>query len=432
MRVKQGGTDMTKRLILLIGGIFGLLNIAQAQWECRSHLGANMKPFVEDGKLLWAGEVQASAGSLTDHFIATGMLFGGLDYSLGKHQFYFEGGAKYWLNKDLDLNYDFTRTRLGIREAYYAFQSEKDQLKLGFQTMQMDDYFLLNERTYGFSYRKQYSGLKLNLSLGSVTRDFSRNGIFCTNNYLYDILPNRTFPIPGTEFGKTNFAGLTAIWSPGEKHTQSASSSDDEFSSEGFSDLEQTSSKQNNIRISQLGLVAYSQFGSGYDNASVFGGGLLNLALPADFSWKTEVLYQASQSNNALLYYSSLSKSWSMGINSRTEFNAAWLGMSHLSNNAVPQISFSNLMLGEVSRLDIFDLPLAHLSLKHSFTKSQLSFKLQYARKLKDDKIEELNFSAGKFFLNKHLRTTAILGQVKANTLDKSYHLAKLELRYFF
>lgn len=105
---------MTKIKFITSLLLCGLTSASFAQWECRSHLASNLKPLYENSKLNWAGELEASAGYLSNNYIGNSMAFLGADLTFNRFQFYAEGAYKYWYNHDLDLKETYTQSRIGF------------------------------------------------------------------------------------------------------------------------------------------------------------------------------------------------------------------------------------------------------------------------------------------------------------------------------
>lgn len=424
-------TNKTIRLatitVLLLGS-----TIARAQWECRSHLAANLNPVSRGIPLSWAGEIIASGGYLTDSYIANSMAFLGTELQLNRLQFYVEGGVKYWYKQDHALNTVFSASRFGLRELSANYTANRFKLTVGLQQMQSSDYFLLNERVAGLNLQYSSSGWNWQLAGGTVTKNFSRNGIFCSTAYLYDLLPNRTEPA-GTGWGDTNFASLSfsrEIGSHKPKPTPKTDADGFEVTDE-FEAFDARPSKPK-FGLKSFGAIVYSEFGSYYANARFYSGLNAGLSLSGAGSLKAEALFQAVADNQTMLYYLIWEKTAEWKNKNQTTLQLQYLGAGNdnLSTASLPR--FSNLFWGEVFRMDAVDLPLLNASVKHQFTARQLSLKLQYSQQLKDDKMQELDFSIGKFYLKKHLRLTALTGLMNSEQLNNWAKLARLEMRIFF
>ena len=398
-----------------------------AQWECRSHLAANLKPLYSSSDLRWGLELVESGGYITHAAIANSMAFFGLDYTHNSHQFYLEGGWKYWLNKDLDLDYRFTKSMFGLRELSYSYTTPDFNFRLGLHSINAADYFLVNERAWGTSIGQRLGAFHLNMSAASVTKDFARNGIFCTNGYLYDIVPSRNLSL-GDQWGDTNFAAFSITRDLGAAQTTETDSASDGFDT--FEPTKKTEAK--GMHLKSYGGILYTEFGNYYDKAFLLGGLTGELALGKTARLKGELLYQQATENRAMIFFlqAEKEKEWASGNVSSVQLT--YLGKQDWDKNAMAMPRFSNLFLGEVMRMDVIDLPLINLSLKHQFIDQQLSLKLQYSKQLQGQEMQELDFSVGKFFFKKHLRATLISGLMNSKELPSWSKLAKLELRAFF
>jgi len=253
-----------KKLFILLLLLFSGIALF-SQWECRSKLGAHLKP-IGESNLMWAAELIGSAGYLSNSSIANGMGFLGLDYSTGKSTLYFEGGFKYWNKNDHDMNLEFDNSRWGLRELFYRYRGQNGKLSVGLHSSKLGDQFLLNERLLGFSYQRSKNNWNLNISTGTVSNDFARNGTFCSTCYLYDIIPGRPYNNIGTTIGETNMAGLTLGFIPAhKKENQPSSNVDDEFASMSEFDTPGL------IQINEVGLALYSEFGDEVNTSFFYG-----------------------------------------------------------------------------------------------------------------------------------------------------------------
>jgi hypothetical protein len=404
-----------------------LANAAFAQWECRSHLAANLKPLYNGSNMNWGAELIGSAGYITNSEIANGMAFLGTSYTLGNHQFYAEGGYKYWYNRNLDLGYNFTKGMLGLRELSYNYSSPTVDLKLGLHQINVSDYFLVNERAWGASIGKTFGDFSLNATVATVTKDFARSGIFCTNSYLYDIVSSRNYPL-GNNWGDTNFASFSFNKKKSSKKAETQTDSD------GFEVFEpiDTNKTKKGVELKSWGGIVYTEFGSYYSQPQLYGGLMSEITLGELATIKAEGIYQQVGGNRAGIFYlqAEKEKEWKSGNISTLQL--LFLGKYDIDEGAIAMPRFSNLFLGEVFRMDAIDLPIINFSAKHQFTKPQLSLKLQYSKQLQGTNMQELDLSAGKFFFDKHLRLTAITGMMKSDELDNWAKLARIEMRFFF
>ncbi len=420
-----------KESIILIFVLLFSVTQTYGQWTCRSKLGSHLKPFKKDFPLLWAGEVTLGHGYMSDDRVITNaMIFATLDYSWKKHQFYLEGGTKAWRNTFMGPGaYEtesngpcriFQKQRFGLRDAFYKYENKDNKIIAGFQQFSLGEYFLVRERALGISYKNTFDNWEVNVNGGSVLKDFSRFGTFCSVHYLYNVVRDRYYPVLGQNIGETNFTGVVATWSPKEKEE----SGGDEFSEFG------SSSEKDKI-LKNISLIAYSEYGTIIENVRFHYGLNSLLEFPKKIKFRAQVLNQTILNNNALVYYVNLSKSFNFGSKGQTSFNFKYYGKYDIDNNAIAYSSFSNLFIGEVMRMDLMDLPLYQLSAKHRIPKWKLHVKLQATQQFKDNNISEYNIAIGKTFF-KHAKLTTMLSKLDADNLAKEYYLVRAELRVTF
>ncbi|MGQ1783964.1 MULTISPECIES: hypothetical protein [unclassified Saccharicrinis] len=411
------------RIYLIISLLIITSNSLFAQWECRSKMGASLKP-IGESNLMWAGELVGSTGYLSNSTISNTMGFLGLDYTGGNSTLYFEGGFKYWNQYDFDTNFEFDNFRWGLRELFYSYRCDYGKLTVGLQSSKLGDQYLLNERILGLSYQRNSDNWKINITAGSVSDDFSRNGTFCSTCYLYDIIPGRSINNIGSGIGETNMLGFTLGFNPGKKSSQSPN---DEF---GSMDEFETPSL---ISVDEVGLAIYSEFGSEV-NTSFFTSGLYaNIKLPGEINFKPEVLFQSAEGNNGLISVLTLDKNLLWNNGHKTSLMASHYGFTEIDDEAIVLNRFSNILAGEVLRLDATEMPLFLLSAKHTIPKIKTHFKCQYAFSNPTTSMQEFDIQAGKTFF-KRLQANAIFGYVKSDLIpvDDSALLGRLELRLNF
>lgn len=267
-------------------------------------------------------------------------------------------------NEDNTSNY----LLFGLREAYYKYNSEKNTLTVGLQTMKSDDDYLLNERVAGVNYGLTAGSFKLNLLGGSVMKEFARNGTFCTVGYLYNIVGGRERSVLGNDFGQTNMAMLSLAYSPAAKE------SGDEFSSDGLTG----NNKKTFAQLNTVGALLYTEFGS-WVATRIVTTGLYARVTIGGITLKPEILMQSAQQNNALIYSVTADKQLEWNNGQMTRFFVRYIGLSETDKGAMALNSYSNIFAGEVLRLDALDLPFFQAGIKHSFTSAKTSVKLQYA-----------------------------------------------------
>ncbi len=433
-----------KKLIAVTAIIMAATN-AFGQWECRSKLASSLRP-IGTSNFSWGNELTTSSGYLTDNFIHNTMIFGGLDYTNNRHTFFVEGGFKFWSLTEYNaimpedtVKFSSSTQRLGLREAFYQYSGNNSKLMVGLHSATLKDHYLLNERILGVNYNIDLGKFNVAVTGGSVTRDFARNGSFCSVRYLYDIFDGRPLPELGYTFGKTNMVSTTLVYNP-HKATTNQSVSGDEFAADDFSTEPQTEVTNRYISLESVGAVAYHEI---FDlpntiDASLFGV-FSSIKLWGGLIFEPEVLYQANKDNRALIYSLALSKDFILNNNHKINFEGKYLGLSSIDSMAVPRNSFSNLFIGEVIRLDAIDIPLFQLSCKYTIPSIKGHLKIQTVantlnKSPRDEyrnEFRETDIEIGKTFFKKML-INAQFGLIESNLLDNKKYLARAEIRYNF
>lgn len=423
------------RIKVLLFLLFVGLTSNYSQWECRSHLVSNLKPFYSGSKISWAAEISGSGGYVSSDPVTTSMGFLGLDFSNNNHQLYFEGGLKYWYRKDINKEYDYSKYLPGIRECSYSYISPIFNLKLGLQQFGGSDYFLLNERGLGASINKKFGDLNVSLDAASVIKSFARNGIFCSNCFIYDVVPSRSLVL-GNYIGETNFAAVTVTKKAGQKAIKDVGGTAEDISDgfDEFDEIESTEGEKEKAKLTleSYGAILYSEFGKYYSNQMLHAGFMGEFSFWNAFMLKAEGLFQTCPDNNALVYFLKAERLFNWKSGNVSTLNMAYIGKYNLDGEIALVPRFSNLFYGEVYRMDLVDMPLINVSIKHQFTESKLSLKLQYSRQLKEQHLEELDFSIGKFVVNGHLRITMLSGAMRHSEMKGVTGMGRLEMRFFF
>lgn len=399
---------------------------ASAQWTCRSKLGANLKPLKKDFPLLWASEVTWGEGMMNDRHIRNAMFFVGADYTIKKkHKFYLEGGIKSWYNSlgsPEDLKQPFFKTKPGLREAFYRHKQKNMNFILGLHSMKLDDYFLVNERGIGISYRHNIDNYKLNVGIATVGKDFSRFGSFCSVHYLYNLIRDRDLAYLGNEPFQTNFGAFILTWTPPKKSSGSEFESDDEFG-----EFDEEPKKE---ILKEAGVIYYQEFGEWIEDIPVYYGAFGKLEL-LGMELRLEALNHTKVDNDAVIYHAKLSRMLTWDSGSRTIFAAGYFGKYDIDENAKVFPSYSNLFAGEVLRMDVVDMPLIQVSAKHNFPKYKIHFKGQMVTQFEGEDFREYNFAFGKTF-KKHFKLTFMFSRIEANPLNEIFYMGRGELRITF
>lgn len=405
--------------------------VASAQWECKSKLGAQLKP-IGDSDLLWASEIIATGGYLSNSAISSAMGFVGLDYTRSNHSLYFEGGIKYWNKYDLDKKIDYSNYSLGLREVFYKWNQNSGYLTVGLHSASLKDDYLLNERVLGLSYERKFDWIQINATTGTVSTTFSRNGRFCSTCFLYDIIPNRPLPIIGDQLGETNMAGVRINFMPRSKsHSEEDNTADDEFSA--FSDEFSETSSSSFLNINEYGALLYTEFEYQFQNPFATGGLYLNLNTKGDIKLNTEILMQADGSDLGLIASVNLEKSVFWDNAHRSSFMLSYYGFHGLTDGAKALNRYSNILAGQVLRLDAPELPIYLASLKHNIPALKAFLKCQYTLSTHTDSMQEVDLQMGKTFF-KQIQISLTAAYIKSDLIPEynNTYLAQVEARYSF
>jgi len=425
---------LEKKLKILVILFLFISVSGYSQWVCRSKLGAHLKPIKKDFPLLWAAEITFGHGYMTDERqITNAMMFASLDYSWKHNTLYFEGGTKAWRNTFKGPGeYDaeshgpggfFQKQRFGIRDVFYRYKKEDNTIVLGFQQFTLGDYFLVNERALGLSYKNTFGSWDINVNGGSVLKDFSRFGTFCSVNYLYNTIRDRVYPVLGENIGETNFAGVVATWTPKEKEAEGSDSEFSEFSEFG--------DEPKNKIFKNASLIGYTEFGTLIPEMRYHFGVNSLFEFPFKIKLKTEILNQTIIDNNALIYYVNLSRTFNFGSKGQSLINLKYYGKYNIDKNAMAYASFSNLFIGEVMRMDMMDMPLYQFAFKHRVPKWKSQIKIQLTQQFDYQHISEFDVAIGKTFFH-HAKLTIMGSRMIADDLDGELYMIRAEMRVTF
>ena len=434
------------RITILASIMFGF-KPGFSQPECRSVLGAHLKPFSDNFPLNWASEFTVSPGFMKDRIIFNGMAYLGLDYTSKSkiHQFYFEGAYKYWFNSSNGPGVSGTGTgfsdfnspekkNLGFRELFYSY-SNGFIIKTGIQSMKSTGSMLLDERVLGISVKRDFNRVRFSFQGGTVFDDIARMQDVCGTRHVYNLLRGSKVNFVGDNMLDSNFLLAELNWTPGEGSAGKAPGTD-EFapieSSGEFSEFSGTGGKASGFKIKNFGFRVYEEFGKVFPDYKVYTGSNLRMELFNFFQLDAEAILQMMKENNAFIWKLGLQKEIFRTNGSFTSFRTEYLGNFGFNGKENHFPAFSNLFKGEVMRLDMMHMPLLELEVNHRFADSWKSaIKCSYIHQLTRDKSRELDmvYSMQPW---KHLNLNAIGSYMQSNLLDGNNFLFKLEARFAF
>ncbi len=399
-------------------------------------LGSHLKEIQESFPLRWALELMMSHGKFEERTVSNGMFITGIDYSFfdNTHQFYFEATYKNVgkLTDDNLLNGDLAgldkkvgnNGGFGFREAFYRFSLASTQLTVGLQSMTLGDEMLMDERVLGISFDQKIGAFDLKFRVGSVENSFSRMGDFCGSRKIFNLTRKTQ---AADELWKTDLSSFVIAWDPNYEvpQTQEENSYDD---FEDFEDFEDVGVSKSIIRLEEVGLVAYQEFGEGFPYEKYWYGGFVNLKIPLDIDMKLELLGQSVPNHSAIIYFAELHKNifWTKAGN--LDMKAGYFGKLNIDKQAQFMATFSHLYLGEVMRLDGRDIPVAYGSVIHTFPWDvRVHFKVTAISQIKKDRISEIDFELGVLIFN-HIKLTPIYSYITSKNNDPM-SMVRLEIR---
>jgi len=424
------GLKNVLRSIIIAGILLTLHSNTHAQYECRSRLSGNLRPLKENSNFQLGGELILSGGAIQSSPIGNSMLFGAMEFTQETYQLYAEGGFKFWLKDDSEFNQTFSSYRFGMRALSYNYFNPKISIKAGLQQFKSSDYYLVNERAVGIDIKAKIKKASLSIATASVLKDFSRNGHFCSNAFLYDIVPARNLET-GNKMLETNF--LSIVYSkPIEKKKESKSSSNEFQQFDEFSSVDYVNEEDKALYLKNIGAILYSEFGTYYDNTLVLAGINTEIQILKKNKVLLQVQYQSEANNNAVQAFVKTDHEKEWDNNTATTLQLHYLDQIALSDDAMSLPRFSNLFYGEVLRMDAIDLPIGNVVLKHRWLEHHANIKLMYTHQFAKQNMQEADFSAGKLFFKKKLRVTGIGGILNSDQLESWTPVGKIEIRYFF
>ncbi len=413
--------------------------------DCHSDIGVHLKPILPN--LQWAVETSASIGQMSgsgiDRRLNTESLFWALDYNLKKFEIYLEGGAKYWQKSDdgpglgaIVSGWESLpkpeQRNFGMREAYTRLTLFNNRMTMGLQSMTLGTTMLLDERVLGISNSYEKGHYKFELKGGTVSTDFARMNDFCGTRHVYRLLRGGRFDMVATEPWKTNFYAASITWNA-EEPVEVVSGDQSEFEMESFSDFSFESFDEEETHIVQnAGLLFYQEFGSGFFDYKYYGGAFSDILLPFDVDLHLEMIYQYIWHEQAAAFKGQFSKNFNIFPAYPFSTSLSYYGVYEVSQDARFFPAFSNLYLGEVSRLDALHMPLLVVDVKQYLPgKLEPALRLQYVNQIQFDHNTELDFQlSAKLF--KGLRTIIMLSKIDSDLLSESVMLNKLECRWSF
>jgi len=430
--------------------VFSLQN-SYAQPECRSVLGAHLKPLSGNLPVNWAGELTLSPGGMRDRFIFNGKAYLGLEYvsKSMNHQFYFEGAYKYWYNTANGPGLNGTGTgysdfnkpekkHFGFRELYYAAGLWLE-MKAGIQSMKSVGSMLLDERVLGISAKKDFSSFSLKVQGGTVYDDIARMQDVCGTRHLYNLVRGGKVNFVGDRMLDSNFILAELNWTPGKKKNTTDAGSDEFAAFETTSDSEFSefssvteSPKADFLKVKNVGFRIYEEFGEVFPDYKYYAGTNVGLDILQSLVLDAEALVQVMDGNNAVIWKTGLQKEYFRNSGAFSSLRVGYFGIHRIDSHVQYFPSYSNLFKGEVMKLDMMHLPLLEVEAVHRFAGGlKQELKGAYIHQVKSSKTREVDFM---YSMQpwKHLNLHVITAYMQSKLMEKDNFLLKLEAHFAF
>ena len=428
--------------------LFPVLELS-AQPECRSVLGAYLKPVSKESALNWASELTLSPGIMSDRQIFNGMAYLGLGYfpKSAKYQVYFEGAYKYWYSSFEGPGLAGTGTgfvnfekpekkHLGFRELYYEY-SDRFRVKVGIQSMKTVGSMLLDERVLGVSGSKEWKNVNVRIAGGTVYDEIARMQDVCGTRHLYNLVRGNKVNFVGDKMLDSNFWLAELSLSPGSKKTTDDLPVDEFAAFEEADEFAEFSSgdeakKTAFLRLKNITARLYEEFGPVFPAYKYYAGTSAGWELGKSVQFQAELLGQFMQDNKAVFWKAQLQKDLFGSSGASTSIKCSYLGIQKIDDEVLHFPSYSNLFKGEVMRLDMMHLPILEVGFDHRFSnKLKSHFGCNYVHQLEGANTHEFNaiYSLKPW---KHLHLYAIAAWMQSDLMEKDNYLAKLEARFAF
>jgi hypothetical protein len=472
-----------------------LASLASAQPDCRSVLGAHLKPLTRESPLSWAGELVSIPAYLEDRYANNTMFFGGLDFTTRSkaHQFYFEGGIK---RSTVDSTKDAATTTehivsvatpvggtgvpVGTGTAAGSGKGKPATAGTGEATGSTSGTagggttetaaasesggattkYTSGWRELFYQYNGENSRLRAGLSTTRLGDYFLVNERMLGLSFVQRVAQATVHATVGSvgEFARmTEFCGtkrLTNLVDKEKYETVSEDFGDTNLAGvvatwdlrrpappakaaapDEFTLTEDLAPRQGrgSLALRQVGVVLYHELDTRTDIAKSWVGGLLQADLPFAWNLRTEALYQNGVGANAIVYLARADKELFWSNASNTTLHAGYYGRHDLGGPARFEAAFTNLFQGEIMRLDAIDVPLLFAGVRHNFPgKRKLYAQLQGVRQIKDEKVREWDLEVGADFFRR-LRVVAIGSYIESTaTRERENFVGKMEVRLGF
>lgn len=329
---------------------------------------------------IWNGHIEGR--NAIDRTYTYAMVAGSLGYQFGAdspHEVHLDMALKVWDRSDGQLLQPACDGRHFGLSAYYRYSDPDTKLTVGLQTMDMDNYLLLNDQVLGVALDQSIGAFKLDLYGGTLSADFSRTESFCGKRNMYCL---RNCAQCRWGFGERNLNGFKRVdYNLGERNIVGgmltwlpAKTAD--VGAEGEADAGSASAPL--FQLHRIGVFAFEEFRNHLDEYSLYYGVASMLTIPAEINLELEVASQSLDNQNAMAYLVAGDRLFDSTVGV-TSLRLGYVGGIALDKGAHFKPSFSRLCLGEVIALDTIDLPIVFSGIRHTMPwKKPTSVKVAY------------------------------------------------------
>ncbi len=430
---------------LLIFTFFLIIQNISIARDCRSELGAALKPIYSNAPVYWGMELSTTYGEMHsnsfDRIYNNQHLFFGLEINIGKNRLYLEPALKYWDRSDPPPSiinnvgpYPMPKRRhFGMRELFFSRNLNNGNLTFGLQSMEFSGSSILDEKVIGINIDKTFSSIDLEINVGTVSTDFARMEDFCGTRHVYRIIKRGPFSLISDKTGETNFTGLKLTWTPGsQKSKDIINKSEDEFDEfDEFSEFSDVEVKKKKF-INNIGFLMMREFGKGFEENKIYIGPTISLSLPFSIELNNELIYQYISKDQNLAYIGKLNRNFNWNSGTLTQLSLNYFGSFGINAGSRFYPAFSSLYIGEVMRLDAMDMSLIQFSVNQKIpTIFHPSIKISYMQQTELNHTSELDLQVGLQLFN-GFKIWGIYGIINSDELDDKVDMMKIEVRWAF
>jgi hypothetical protein len=155
-------------------------------------------------------------------------------------------------------------------------------------------------------------------------------------------------------------------------------------------------------------------------------------SLFSKFKLEGQALHQVLNNDQAVGYLFRVKRNFPLAQGHMLSASAGYFGKFEIDTDALFVPSFANYYMGEIMRMDAWDVPIVLAELKHKFPgKTKTYVRLRAVKQLHSYQTGVLDMEVGaKFF--KHIKLTGIFSVIDSEAIPDLKYMARIELRAAF